>query len=67
MIYRVASRVFYVLGVLIMFIPMLTHRPDTMYVLIPGGMLLAMIGILLSGPKKKKRKQNNDIIDDGEF
>jgi hypothetical protein len=66
MIYRIASRFFYVIGIACMFIPMLTHRPDTMYVLIPGGILLATIGILLMGPKeKKKRKQNNDIIDDG--
>lgn len=68
MISWVLARVYFALGMITMFIPVLAGRPDTSNIFIPGGIILGLIGIMLMGLKeKKKRKQNDNILDDGEF
>lgn len=51
-----------------MFVPAFMGRPDTSDTFIPLGLLVSICGILTMGPKKeKKRKENENILDDGEF
>jgi heme/copper-type cytochrome/quinol oxidase subunit 1 len=66
MVYKIASIFFYVIGIIVMFIPMMTGRPDLKYTLIPAGFVVSIIGRLLMGWEKEK-VSNKDILDDGEF
>lgn len=67
MISWVLARVYFALGMITMFIPVLAGRPDTSNIFIPGGIILGLLGVILIGSNNKKIKQNDNILDDGEF
>jgi hypothetical protein len=67
MIYQIISRFYFAFGIIVMFIPLATNRLDTANVLIPGGMIVGLIGVLTMSPIKKEKKTNDNILDDGEF
>jgi len=66
MVYAIISRVFYVLGILFMFSPMLMEG-EMRQVFIPCGAFLSFLGITLMGPFDEKKQTNENILDDGEF
>jgi hypothetical protein len=66
MIYKVASRLFFAIGTLIMFVPVIAKDNSFRLVFIGGGMLLGFIGVMLMGVEPEKKK-DDDILDNEDF
>ena len=66
MIHPVVPRIFYVIGIVLMLIPLLSGRPELKRFLIPAGIIISIIGFFLMGEIVNK-KNNKNILDDGEF
>lgn len=67
MIYNIISRVYFIVGIIAMFIPIISGDHNYKLALIGGGLLLACVGIMLMGGPEEKRKKDENILDDGEF
>ena len=61
------ARFYYVVGFAFMLVPLLTRRPDLSYYLIPGGVVISLLGIMLMGPKEPEFYSNEDILDENIF
>jgi hypothetical protein len=62
MIYKLVSRVFYVIGVIFMFIPVISGMHELRYYMIPGGVVVAILGLLLMDAEPNKTS-DDDILD----
>jgi len=66
MIYKIASRLFFVIGTLIMFVPVIAKDNSFRFIFIGGGMLLGFIGVMLIGVEPEKKK-DDEILDNEDF